>query len=307
MKHASEEMAIVDAAIIGGGPAGLSAALVLGRALRRVVVVDEGNPRNGIAKRSHGFLSRDGIEPEALRLHAREELRRYENVELWQDTVVAIQAAEGRFELRTSGGRAVSSRVAVFATGMKERLPDWPGLADVYGCSVFPCPYCDGWEMRNEPLALLGGGESLLSHIQLIHNWTKDLVVCSDGPAALKAEEREQLAVHGIALIEQPIAALEAIDGQLTQIVFADGRRVARRGGFMVDTGAYQASDLPRQLGITMDKSGLYRTKGHGQTRIKGLYIIGDAKHGFTGIAGAAGEGYEAGVAINRALVNADW
>ncbi|MWC27089.1 NAD(P)/FAD-dependent oxidoreductase [Paenibacillus sp. MMS18-CY102] len=297
----------VDVAIIGGGPAGLSAALVLGRALRRVLVVDAGNPRNAAAKRSHGFLSRDGIEPEALRSLAREELRRYELVEIWHDAVEEVRLIEGRFQVRASNGSVANSRVAVFATGMKERLPEWPGLADVYGRSVFPCPYCDGWEMRNAPLALFGGGASLLAHIKLIHNWTNDLIVCSDGPAELKAEEREQLAQRGIDLIEQPIAALESIEGQLAHIVFADGKKVARSGGFMADTGAYQASGIPLQLGITMDKSGQYRTKGHGRTRIQGLYIVGDAKHGFTGIAGAVGEGYEAGVAINRALVDADW
>ncbi|GFN30029.1 NAD(P)/FAD-dependent oxidoreductase [Paenibacillus xylaniclasticus] len=297
-----------DVVIVGGGPAGLSAALVLGRSLRSVVVIDEGKPRNASARRSHGYLTRDGIEPETLRMLAREELRRYETVDLRHDTVVEVSLTEGRFLTSMASGSSVISRVIVFASGMKEQLPSWHGLSDVYGRSVFPCPYCDGWELRGKPLAVLGGGAHLLSHIKLIHHWSRDLVVCSDGPAELKREEREQLVQRDVALYEQPIARLESsADGQLTHIVLADGMRIARSGAFLTNSGAHQATDIPRQLGIPLDETGVYKTHSHGLTRIPGLYIIGDAKQSFSGLTGAASEGYEAGVAINRALVEEDW
>jgi thioredoxin reductase len=301
---------VADVVIAGGGPAGLSAALVLGRSLRRVVVIDEGKPRNAVTRLSHGFLTRDGTEPEQLRMLAREELRRYETVDLRHDSIVSVErAADGMFRSHTKEGLVVTSRMVVFATGMKERLPDWPGLIEVYGRSVFPCPYCDGWELRNSPLALLGGGSDnhLLAHIQLIRTWSRDLVVCSDGPAGLNTGERDQLQVRGIALNEQPIAALIANGGQLTHIELADGTRIVRSGAFLANTGAYEATDIPRRLGVGMEPRGVYQTGNHGLTRIPGLYIIGDAKHAFTGVAGAVSEGYEAGVAINRALAIEDW
>jgi len=300
---------IVDVVIAGGGPAGLSAALVLGRSLRRVVLIDEGKPRNAVTRKSHGFLTRDGTEPERLRMLAREELRRYETVDLRHDMVVSVErAAGGLFRSLTKEGLKVTSRVLVFATGMKEKLPDWPGLLDVYGRSVFPCPYCDGWELRDAPLALLGGcSHKLLAHIQLIRTWSRDLVVCTDGPAALSDEEKEQLRDRGILLYEEPIAALLSSDGQLTHIELEDGQRIARRAAFLTDTGAHEATEIPRQLGVGMEPRGVYQTGNHGLTRIPGLYIIGDAKHAFTGVAGAVSEGYEAGVAINHALAIEDW
>lgn len=300
---------IVDVVIAGGGPAGLSAALVLGRSLRHVVMIDEGKPRNAVTRRSHGFLTRDGTEPEQLRMLAREELRRYETVDLRHDTVVSVErAAGGLFRSLTKEGLIVTSRMLVFATGMKEKLPEWPGLLDVYGRSVFPCPYCDGWELRNTPLALLGNCDSkLLAHVQLIRTWSRDLIVCADGPATLSADEKEQLRERGITLYEQPIAALVSSGGQLTHIELEDGQRIARTGAFLTDTGAHEATDIPRRLGVGLEPRGVYQTGNHGLTRIPGLYIIGDAKHAFTGVAGAVSEGYEAGVAINHALAIEDW
>jgi len=298
----------VDVVIVGGGPAGLSAALVLGRSLRKVVLIDEGKPRNAVARRSHGYMTRDGIEPETLRSLAREELRRYDTVDVRHDTVLNVTLTEGQFQAHTDSGSTISGRVIVFASGMKERLPAWEGLPDVYGRSVFPCPYCDGWELRGEPLALLGGGSGLLKHIKLIRHWSDDLVVCADGPAELNEDQREQLRQRNIILYEQPIARLvSSAEGQLTHIVLADGRRIARSGAFLTDSGARQATDIPHRLGVTLDESGVYRTRSHGLTRIPGLYIIGDAKQSFSGLTGAASEGYEAGVAINGALVEEDW
>ncbi|QKS47707.1 NAD(P)/FAD-dependent oxidoreductase (plasmid) [Paenibacillus cellulosilyticus] len=300
---------VIDVVIAGGGPAGLSAALVLGRSLRSVMLIDEGKPRNAVTRRSHGFLTRDGTEPEQLRMLGREELRRYGTVDLRHDTIVSVErVAEGYFRSYTKEGLKLTSRMLVFATGMKERLPDWPGLADVYGRSVFPCPYCDGWELRDAPLALLGNCDNnLLGHIQLIRTWSRDLVVCTDGPASLNDEERGQLRERGIALYEQPIAALASSDGQLAHIALEDGLCIARSGAFIADTGAHEATDIPRLLGVGLERRGVYETGNHGLTRIPGLYIIGDAKHAFTGVAGAVSEGYEAGVAINHALAIEDW
>ncbi|WP_127533266.1 NAD(P)/FAD-dependent oxidoreductase [Paenibacillus kobensis] len=297
-----------DIIIVGGGPAGLSAALVLGRSLRTVVLIDEGKPRNAVARKSHGYLTRDGIEPEALRSLAREELRRYGSVDFWHDAVQEVAITDGKFRAITKNGGSLASRVIVFASGMKEQLPAWPGLTDVYGRTVFPCPYCDGWEMRGKPLAVLGGGSNLMAHIKLIHNWSRDLIVCSDGPADLNEQEREQLEQRSIALYEQPLAGLESsAAGELTHVVLDGGERIARSGAFVTESGPRQATDIPLRLGVPLDESGVYKTQSHGLTRIPGLYIIGDAKQSFSGLTGAASEGYEAGVAINRALVEEDW
>jgi len=176
--------AAFDVIIVGGGPAGLSAALILGRARRRVLLCDAGRPRNAAVPAMHGFLSRDGLDPAELRLIARDQLTRYPQVQVIDAEVVSARRTEQRFGITTGDGSRHQARKLLLATGVVDELPPIPGLAELWGHAAFNCPYCDGWEHRDQRLAVLGRAESLLLALQL-SNWTSDLVLATDGPADL--------------------------------------------------------------------------------------------------------------------------
>jgi thioredoxin reductase len=175
-----------DVLIVGGGPAGLSAALVLGRARRRVLVLDAGTPRNAASQALHGFLSRDGIAPSELLRISREQLEKYETIHLLTARVEDGVCAEDGFEVTTANGRRFRGRKLILAMGVVDALPSIEGLRELYGRSVFHCPYCDGWEVRDQPLAVYGQSDALGGGLALeLLLWSRDVVMCTDGPSAL--------------------------------------------------------------------------------------------------------------------------
>jgi thioredoxin reductase len=298
---------ILDVVIAGGGPGGLSAALVLGRSLKNVAVIDEGKPRNHVTAASHGFLTRDGIKPSELRKIAREQLTKYQNVKIIEDLIEKVEKKNGFFITTTKSEKTMLSKKVIFATGMKDHLPAIAGLQEVYGKTVFHCPYCDGWERRNEPLAVFGNGKGLLPFIKLIYNWSKDLIAFTNGTADITKEEKQELIQHNIQLFESPIIEFQSTKGNLEKIILQNGKAVSRKGGFWVTTNEQQASMIPARLGVSLNEKGGYETGDHGQTNIDGLSIIGDAKNSFTSLIGAAEQGYEIGVKINGELAEETW
>ncbi|MBM7583808.1 thioredoxin reductase [Bacillus pakistanensis] len=297
---------IMDVVIVGGGPSGLSAALVLGRSLRKVLIIDYNHPRNASTKRSHGYLTRDGISPVKFRQLAKEELKKYKTVNSIEDAVIDIEKKAGIFNITTKKGFNYQSRKVIFATGMKDQLPMIPGFIDVYGTSVFPCPYCDGWEHKNTKLAVFGNKVELFTYIKLISHWSKDLMVFTNGKCNLSDIQKNELKQHRIPLIETPIQEVQSVLSQLKKVILTDGRIIRRDGGFVM-TNTVQSSNLPSKLGVEMDEKGRYQTKEHGLTNIDGIYIVGDATKGFAGIVGAASDGYETGIKINSELVEENW
>ncbi|MBO2942426.1 NAD(P)/FAD-dependent oxidoreductase [Paenibacillus sp. F411] len=298
---------IVDCIVIGGGPAGLSAALVLGRSRRTVLVIDGNQPRNSVTRESHGFLSRDGIQPEEFKQISLEQLKKYPNVQYHQDFVERVVKQDHGFKAATAKGNVYKSRKVILATGMKDHLPPIQGLQEVYGTSVFPCPYCDGWERRDARFAVFGNEEWLMHYVKMIYHWSHDLILFTNGPAALTSAEKKDLVDHHIQLVESPIVKLQSTDGQLERVVVESGESFERTDGFILDTGETQASDIPSQLGIPLNEMGGCIVDEHGETSIKGLYVIGDAKHVFSGLIMAASEGYELGATINGEMVIEDW
>jgi thioredoxin reductase len=290
---------------VGGGPAGLNAALMLGRCRRRVLVCDVGAPRNWWSREIHGFLSRDGTPPaEFLRL-AREELRRYESVELRHASVVdAARDADG-FTVRCADGTVLRSRKLLLATGVTDELPEIEGLGALYGLSVHHCPYCDAWEWRDQPIAVYGRGEPGAGLALALTVWTGDLVLCTDGPGQLSGQMRERLDAAGVVLCEEPVARLEGADGRLERVVFADGTTLARRALFLA-SGQHQRSDLPRRLGCAFTERGTVDTGKSEATHLPGLYVCGDASREAQFVIVAAAEGAEAGMAVNQALLQED-
>lgn len=296
---------LFDVIIVGAGPAGLSAALILGRCRRRVVICDAGHPRNAVTHALHGFLTRDGVEPaEFLRL-AREQLRPYETVELRPTTVTNAVRLPGHFDLTLSDGRHISSRKLLIATGVIDDLPEITGFSEFYGRSVFHCPYCDGWELRDQPLAIYGRGENGSGLALELTLWSRDLVLCTDGPSQLSAEQLERLARHNIELREDKIAQLKGFDGLLESIEFANGKALARRGMFF-STGQRQSSDLSKQLNCDFTEEGCVDTGEYESTNVPGLYVAGDASRLVQFVIVAASEGAQAAVAINKELMKED-
>jgi thioredoxin reductase len=296
-----------DVIIVGAGPAGLSAALVLGRACRRVLVFDHGQPRNRSTAHMHGFLSRDGITPAEFRAAARGDLARYDTVRLEHAEVVdAGQRGADGFTVTLADGRTFTSRKLLLATGVADNVPDVAGLADLYGHSVFHCPYCDGWELRGQPLAVYGRGRRGFGLSLELIGWSRDIVLCSDGDAELDAAQRDKLARNDIIVREEKITRLEGRDGRLDRIVFTSGDPLARRALFFT-TGQHPCSPLAEKLGCPFNEKGTVRTGKYETTHLPGLYVAGDASRDVQWVVVAAAEGAEAAFSINQDLIEAAW
>jgi thioredoxin reductase len=291
--------------VAGAGPAGLSAALMLGRCRRRVLVCDTGEPRNRWSHAVHGFLTRDGTAPATLLALAREELRAYETVELRTARVIDADRVRDGFVVRCADGREIHCRKLLLATGVVDELPAIPEIASFYGRSVHHCPYCDGWEWRDQPIASYGREEHGATLALGLSVWSRDVIVCTDGPAALPARTRTRLQALGIRIREERVVGLEGRDGLLERIVFDTGAAEPRRALFFA-TGQHQASDLPARLGCRFTEQGAVATGKCEATNVPGLYVCGDASKEAQFVVVAAAEGTEAGMAINQALLEED-
>lgn len=289
-----------DVIIVGGGPAGLSAALVLARCRRRILVCDEGRPRNAASEGLHGFLTRDGTPPlEFLRL-GREELRRYD-VDFRRERVVDAAPERGGFWVRLDGGTEFRSRKLLLTTGVVDVLPEVEGIRGLYGRSVHHCPYCDGWEVRDRPLAAYGSGKSGAGSACTLRLWSDDVVLCLDGGEMPGPEERALLERLGVPIRPEPIARLEGRDGRLERIIFIEGPPLERYALFF-STEQYQRSPLADKLGCRFNEKGTVVTDRHEESNIPGLYLAGDASEDVQYVIVAAAEGAKAAVAINKQL-----
>lgn len=295
-----------DVVIIGGGPAGLSAALLLGRSRRRVLICDSGSPRNAPATASHNFLTRDGTPPLQLLQLAREQLQPYATVEFESIAVTEAHSEAEMFAITLADGRNIATRKLLFATGLVDDLPPIPGIQDLWGKSIAQCPYCHGWEVRDTALAIIGNGPMLFEYARLISGWTHDLVICTNGPSNLTESQLKSLSANKIAVREEEIAELEGSDGQLEAIRFTNGERLSRHAIFM-HVPQHQRSPLPQQLGCTINEKGLIQVDAMGATEIAGLYAVGDAAHPMQSIVVAAASGTIAAGRINHELAIANF
>jgi thioredoxin reductase len=294
-----------DCIIVGAGPAGLSAALMLGRCRRRVLVCDLGEPRNVRAAALHNYLTRDGIPPAEFLRQARENIERYPSVEFRHVEVMDATRSPDGFRIVCADGSQLGARKLLLATGVVDELPDIEGLTPLYGISVHHCPYCDGWEWRDQPLAIYGRSEEGYSLSLALTVWSRDLVLCTDGPTELSEAELEHLRREGIEVREDHVARLEGRDGQLDRVVFIEGEPLPRRALF-VCVGQHQRSGLARKLGCRFTSKGVVDTGSCEATNVPGLYVAGDASKEAQFVIVAAAEGAEAGMAINKALLKED-
>jgi thioredoxin reductase len=293
-----------DCVIVGGGPAGLSAALMLGRCRRRVLLCDVGEQRNIRSHALHGYLTRDGTAPsEFLRL-GRAELGRYQSVECRDIEIVEAVREGGGFAVCAADGTRLTTRKLLLATGVVDELPELDGLDPLYGTSVHHCPYCDAWEWRDRPLAAYGRGEEASGLALSLTFWSPDVLLCTGGDEP-PAEAAARLEAAGVKIRKEPVARLEGRDGRLDHIVFASGEPVPRSALFLA-AGQRQGSPLAERLGCRFTERGTVDTGTCEVTNVRGLFVAGDASKEAQFVVVAAAEGAEAGMAIHKALMKED-
>lgn len=291
-----------DVIVVGAGPAGLSAALVLARACRKVLVFDHGHPRNASAVAMHGYLTRDGLAPHDFRALAREELARYPEVRIVDLEVTGAACRENAFHVTTIDNQQFSAKKLLLATGVVDHVPDIPGLREMYGRSVFHCPYCDGYEVRNKRLAVYGCEAKGYGLALELLGWSRDVVLVSDGPCGLDAKDLARLAKNRITVYEQKVSRLEGTDGQLARIAF-EGADPIECDALFFTTGQTQRSLLADMLGCEFNEKGTVRTGPYETTHLHGLYVAGDASRAVQWVIVAAAEGAEAAYSINQDLI----
>jgi len=300
---------LLDLIIIGGGPAGMSAALIAGRGLLNTLIFNAESPRNAVTQASHGFLSRDGIHPLELLKISKEQLEKYKTVRYIKDQVIDIEQQEAGYKVISKEGEPFISKRILFATGLKEKISQIgiKGIEAVYGKSVYPCPFCDGWEHRNQALAVFGNGEWIGEFAKTVNNWSDDLIIFTHGDTSLSAEAVTTLDRRNITVQTSPIDFLEHSEGKLEAVILQDGRRIKREAGFIFDTGEAQATDLPAKLGVQKSDYGSYEADNTGKTAIPGIYVVGDSRTGFNGLIAAAAEGSLAAEMIVHEVIKARW
>jgi thioredoxin reductase len=298
-----------DVVVVGAGSAGLSAALMLGRARRRVLVLDGGEPRNAPSSGVHYFLTRDGTPPEELLRIGREQLEPYPGVEVREARATGAAGSDGGFEVALEDGTVVGARKILLATGVHDELPERPGFRELWGRGVYHCPYCHGWEVRDRPLAVLAKSEHLATQAALIRNWSRDLVALTDGADGLDGDARSRLAALSVPVKEDRVSHLEGdADAGLRRIVFEDGSGIEREGLFYAPPQR-QRSDLAESLGCEMEEMGLLTNlvKADQMTRettVPGVYVAGDAGTMLQGAIMAAASGASAAAFINHSLIS---
>ena len=290
---------VFDVVVVGGGPAGLSAALKLGRCRRRVLVCDIGSPRNRRSHALHGYLTRDGIAPAELNELGRAELQPY-GIALRRVGVTGVRCAPDHYVLSLADGTETAGRFLLIATGVVDDLPGISGFEDCYGRSLFHCPYCDGWEWRERRLAAFGNGKAGVGLALGLKTWSADILLTTNGDP-LDRRARARLAQNDINVRTDPIGALEHQDGALQAIRFADGTAVGRDAMFF-STGQHPQSQLAISLGCTLTARGTVRTGNQSDTNVPRVYVAGDASRDAQFVVVAAAEGVKAAVAINKAL-----
>ena len=300
-----------DCVVVGGGAAGLSAALVLGRARRRTLVVDDGKQSNLAASGIGGLLGHDGRPPAELYEMGRQELTAYPSVEVRSGGVAGGVRDNDEFVLDLGDGKHERTRRVLLATGMQYRPPEIPGLVELWGRSVFHCPFCHGWEVRDRPLAVLARGERAVHQSLLLRGWSDDVVLLTDGPAELGPDDRARLAAANVSIDERPVAELVAENGELAAVVFDDGTQLARRG-LLVATTLHQRSSLADHLeaaqgNATPVSEDPVAVDALLRTTSLGVFAAGDLSAPMPQVAAAIAAGSLAGTAVVQSLLADDF
>ncbi len=294
-----------DAVVVGGSFAGMAAALQLGRARRRVLVVDAGRPRNRFAHASHGFLGQDGRAPAEIMATARAEVLAYPTAAFVADEATHARAAGDGFELTLASGAILTASRLVLATGVIDDLPDVPGVRERWGVSVLHCPYCHGYEVAGRRFGVLAAGEMAVHQAMLVADWSDDVTLFLNAAMQPDADQRAQLAARGVRIEERPVAALVGEGTELSGVLLEDGE-VNEIEAMFTQPRTHIASPLAEQLGCEFEDAPagpIIRTDAQRATSVPGVFAAGDAARAFTNATLAAGDGVLAGVSAHRSMI----
>jgi thioredoxin reductase len=294
-----------DVIIIGGSYAGLSAAMALGRSLRHVLVIDSGKPCNRQTPHSHNMLTHDGDTPQAITAAAKEQVLKYDTVHFHEGLAVEGNKKGDNFEIKTGTGEVFSAKKLVLATGLKD-IFTMKGLAECWGITALHCPYCHGYEVRNEPIGVISNGDIGFEFTKLIYNWSKTLTLFTDGASTLTAEQSGKIKSRGINIAEKEIAELVHTDGQLKSILFKDGSSTEVAAVF-ARPAFQQHSDIPQQLGCELTEQGFIKVDEMQRTTVPGVYAAGDNSTMMRSVAAAIGAGNKAGAVLNKELIEEEF
>jgi thioredoxin reductase len=292
-----------DVIIIGGSYSGLSAAMALGRALRNVLIIDSKDPCNKQTPHSHNFLTQDGETPAAISEQAKAQVLKYTTVKLVQGKAVKAENNGQGFEVQLETGEPFTGQKLLFATGLSDLLPEIPGLSACWGISVLHCPYCHGYEVAGKEWGIVANGDDAYHFCMLLHNWTKKLVLFTNGSYTFTPEQKQKVEEKGIKIIESGIQSIDHSDGQLQQLRFKDGSTypisvLYTRAPFK------QHSDIPVQIGCELTEQGHIKTDEMQRTTVPGVYAAGDNSTMFRSVSIAVASGTKAGATINMDIIS---
>ena len=290
-----------DVIIVGGSYAGLSAAMALGRSLRKVLVLDSGLPCNRQTPHSHNFITHDGAVPAEIADDARSQVLKYDTVQFIQDLATKGTKRKENFEISTQSGKTYTAGKLIFATGIKDLMPDIKGFSDCWGISVVHCPYCHGYEIRHKKTAILANGEQAFHLAPMVKNLTNDVTILTSGKATFDETQLLKFKEHKIEVVEKEVVEIEHKNGQLSKVVFADNTTMP----FDAVYGAIpfeQHSDIPQQLGCVLNDQGFIEVDMMNKTTIEGVFACGDNASRFRSVANAVASGNMAGAVANMEL-----
>jgi thioredoxin reductase len=292
-----------DVIIIGGSYAGLSAGMSLGRSLRNVLIIDSGKSCNRQTPYSHNFLTHDGESPKVINRIAREQVLKYETVKLYDGTVVKTNKISGGFEVETDSGEKFNAKKLIIATGIKDIHPDIPGFTDCWGISVLHCPYCHGYEVRNEATGILANGDIAYEFSKMILNWTKKITLFTNGKPTFTEQQIDKLDQHQIHINEDEIEKIEHENGNIKKIVFKNGKEFPLKVLY-AKIPFEQNLKAAEDLGYELTEQGFIKTDLFQKTTVYGIYACGDNVTMMRSVANAVSQGNFTGAMVNKELVD---
>lgn len=297
---------LFDVIIIGGSYAGLSAAMALGRSLRRVLVIDSGLPCNRQTPHSHNFLTQDGKTPEEISMLARKQVEQYKTVEFLNGTATGGSKLNDGFQIETQSGHCFSSKKLIVATGIKDQMPAIKGFSESWGISVIHCPYCHGYEFRGRRTGIFANGDRAVHLAGLIHNLTKDLTVFTSGRASLSQEQFQRLAKANVSLVESEIVEIIHKNGHLSSLILTNGEQI-QLSALYAAIPFQQHSGIPEMLGCELTETGHIQVDSMQKTSIQGIYACGDNSSPMRSVSSAVNTGAIAGAMVNMELANEEF
>ncbi|HTJ51709.1 MAG TPA: NAD(P)/FAD-dependent oxidoreductase [Cyclobacteriaceae bacterium] len=288
--------------IVGGSYSGLAAGMSLGRALRKVLIIDNGKPCNSQTPYSHNFITQDGKTPKAIATLAKQQVEQYDTVTFFNGVATRGAKTENGFEIQTASGETFKTKKLIFATGIKDQMLNIKGYAECWGISVLHCPYCHGYEVRNERTGILGNGEYAFEFANLISNWTKDLTLFTNGASTLTTAQAAKIVSHNIKIVEKEIEKLDHTSGHLQKIIFRDGTASSIKALY-ARSPFEQHCTIPKTLGCELTDEGYIKIDLLQKTSIDGVFACGDNTTRIRTVANAVAMGTTTGMMVNKEII----